>query len=303
MNRWQDDPEAAGELPRAKVKEKRWNFPVVWVVPVVAAIVAGYLIYDRVHEYGPRITITFKDASGVRAGETPIRYRGVLLGEVTGLELGENHQRVLVKARLRRSAASVAREGAAFWIVRPEVGIGNITGLGTVITGPQIEVLPGTGKPETEFVGLENPPVAWERNGLKIVLLSGHLGSLKRGSPVYYRGIQVGAVQNSELGAEATTVNIHVFIERRFAHLVRKGSKFWNASGIDMSLGPFRGLEINVESLRSLIAGGISFATPNDPKDEAAKDGTVYPLYGKPEKAWLAWAPKIPISRAGESSS
>src|SRR5574341_939107 len=118
MTDLEETPEVAEELPKAKVQRRRWNFPVVWVVPVVAAIVAGYLIYDRVHEYGPRIMITFKDASGVRAGETPIQYRGVLLGEVTGLELSENHQRVLVKARLRRPAASVAREGAAFWIVR-----------------------------------------------------------------------------------------------------------------------------------------------------------------------------------------
>lgn len=290
-----DPPGAAEELPMAKVKSRKWNFPVVWVVPVVAAIVAGYLIYDRVHEYGMKITITFKNASGLKIGQTPIKYRGVLLGEVTALELGENLQHVLVKARLRRSGASVAREGSVFWIVRPEVGIGNITGLGTVITGPQIEVLPGAGKPKSEFVGLESPPVTLERKGLKIVLLTDRLGSLKFGSPVTYRGIEVGAVQDSRLGADATTVNIHVFIKQRYANLVRKGSKFWDVSGIDMKVGLFRGLEINVESLRTLMAGGIAFATPADPKDGPAKDGTVFPLHDKPKKEWLGWAPKIPI--------
>lgn len=302
MNRLPNDPEA-GELPRAKVKEKRWNFPIVWVVPLVAAIVAAYLIFERVRDYGPEITIEFKDASGLRSGETPIKYRGVLLGEVTGLELSKDRQHVLVKARLRRQAASLAREGSVFWILRPEVGIGNITGLGTVITGPEIELSPGAGKPRTEFVGLESPPVALERQGLKIVLISSHLGSLKGGSPVYYRGVEVGAVQDSELGADATTVNIHVFIKRRYVKLVRKGSKFWNASGLDMSLGLLRGLEINVESLRSLIAGGIAFGTPNDPKDEPAKDGTVFPLYDKPQREWLEWAPKIPIPPVNRASS
>lgn len=302
MNRLQDDPEATGKLPRAKVRERRWRFPIVWVIPAVAAIVAGYLIYDRVHEYGSRITITFKDASGLRAGETPIQYRGVLVGEVTALELSEDHQHVLVKARLRRSAVSVAREGAEFWIVRPEVGIGNITGLGTVMTGPQIEVSPGTGEPRTEFVGLDSPPAAWERNGLRIVLLSSHLGSLKRDSPIYYRGIEVGAVQGAELGPDATTVNIHVYIGKRYAHLVRKRSKFWNASGIDIKLGLLRGLDVNVESLRSLIAGGIAFATPDDPGDPPARGGSVFPLYDKPEKNWLAWAPRIPIPPAGRAS-
>lgn len=290
-----DPPEVAEELPKAKVKGRKWNFSVVWVVPVVAAIVAGYLIYDRVHEYGPNITITFKDASGLRIDQTPIRYRGVLLGVVTALELSENRQHVLVKARLRRSTASVAREGTVFWIVRPEVGIGNITGLGTVITGPHIEALPGAGKPKSEFVGREGPPVALERKGLKIVLLSDHLGSLKLGTPVTYRGIEVGAVLDSRLGADATTVNIHVLIKQRYANLIRKGTKFWDVSGLDMRIGLFRGLEINVESLRTLMAGGIAFATPDDPKDGPAKDGTVYTLHDQPRKEWLEWAPRISI--------
>jgi paraquat-inducible protein B len=295
MSDSQDPPGATEELPKAKVKRVKWTFPVVWVVPVVAAIVAGYLVYDRGHEYGPKITITFKDASGLKTGQTPIKYRGVLLGEVTALELDGNHRHVVVKARLRRPGASVAREGAAFWIVRPEVGIGNITGLGTVITGPHIEVLPGAGKPKSEFVGLETTPVAQERKGLKIVLLADQMGSLKLGSPVTYRGIEVGAVQESRLGPDATTVNIHVFVKRRFANLVRKGTKFWDVSGIDMKVGLFRGLEVNVESLRTLMAGGIAFATPDDPKDGPAKDGTTYTLHDKPRKEWLQWAPKIPI--------
>lgn len=290
-----DPPEVTEELPKAKVKERKWNFPVVWVVPVVAAIVAGYLIYDRVHAYGPMITITFKDASGLRIDQTPIKYRGVLLGVVTALELSGNREYVLVKARLRRSTASVAREGTVFWIVRPEVGVGSITGLGTVITGPQIEALPGAGMPKSEFVGREGPPVTLERKGRRIVLLSAHLGSLKLGSPVTYRGIEVGAVQDSRLGADATTVNIHVLIKQRYANLIRKGTKFWDVSGIDMRVGLFRGLEINMESLRTLMAGGIAFSTPDDPKDGPAKDGTVYTLHEKPRKEWLQWAPKIPI--------
>jgi paraquat-inducible protein B len=295
MNDPQNTPGAAEGPPRAKTKEKTWNFSAVWVVPVVAAIVAGYLVYNRVHEYGPKITIRFKDAGGLKIGQTPVRYRGVQVGEVTAVDLSEDRQHALVTVRLRRSGVSVAREGTVFWIVRPEVGIGNITGLGTVITGPQIEVLPGAGKPASEFLGRETPPVALERNGLKIVLLTDHLGSLKLGSPVSYRGIEVGAVQESRLGADASTVNIHVFIRQRYAKLVRKGSKFWNVSGVDIQGGLFRGLEINVESLRSLVAGGIAFATPDDPKDGPVKGGTAFPLNDKPKKEWLEWAPKIPI--------
>ncbi len=295
MTDLEDTPDVADELPKAKVQRKKWNFPIVWVVPVVAAIVAGYLIYNRVQEFGPNIMIKFKDGSGLKAGGTPIKYRGVPVGEVTALELSEDQQHVLVKARLRRSAASIARGGSVFWIVRPEVGIGNITGLGTVITGPEIVVMPGTGGAKSAFVGLESSPVALERKGLKIVLRSSRLGSLKPSSPVYYRGIEVGAVQDCQLSSNATTVDIHVFIKQRYVKLVRNGSKFWNVSGMDVSLGLFRGLEINVESLRSLVAGGIAFATPDDPKDNPVKDGMVFPLYDKPQKEWAEWAPKIPI--------
>src|SRR5574341_1066149 len=165
MNDLQKNQGVAEERPKAKLKEKRWSFPVVWVVPVVAAIVAAYLVYDRVREFGPSITIRFQHAGGLRPGHTPINYRGVPIGEVTAVELSDDRQHVLVKARLRRSGASIAREGTVFWIVRPEVGFGNITGLGTVITGPQIEALPGAGEPKSVFVGLENPPVALERKG------------------------------------------------------------------------------------------------------------------------------------------
>ncbi len=105
----------------------------------------------------------------------------------------------------------------------------------------------------------------------------------------------MGAVEDSQLSANATTVDIHVFIKQRYAKLVRSGSKFWNVSGADVSAGLFRGVEIKVESLRSLVAGGIAFATPNDPKAKPAKDGMVFPLYGEPKKEWLEWAPQIPI--------
>jgi paraquat-inducible protein B len=296
MNESQTGPEAAGEIPKAKVKKTRWNFSIVWVVPVIAAIVAGYLLYGRVRQLGPKITIRFRDGSGLKTGQTPINYRGVQIGEVAAVELTRDHQFVLVKARLQRSAASIAKQGAVFWIVRPEVGIGNITGLNTVITGPEIDVLPGNGEPQSEFVGLENAPVALEEKGLKVTIIGDRLGSLRPGSPVYYRGVEVGTIQQCDLSPNAVTVAIQVLIKQRYAKLVRNGSKFWNVSGLDVSFGFFRGLEVNMESLRSLATGGIAFATPDYPKDPPAKDGMAFPLYSKPAKEWLEWAPKIPLA-------
>lgn len=286
------------DLPVAKVKRRKLHFPGVWVVPAVAALVAGILIYQRAQEFGAKISIQFKDGSGLKIGHTPVKYRGVNIGQVKAIELSRDHQHAVVEVRLHRSAAVVAQEGSRFWIVRPELGLGNITGLGTIVAGPHIEVWPGTGKAQSEFVGLEGPPVVEETEGLKVILVSSRLGALKRGSPVYYRGIEVGAVQDAQLGTNGATVDVQVFIRERYTNLIRTSSKFWNASGFDVKFGLFRGAEINMESLKSLVAGGVAFATPDDPKSETAQNRAVFRLYDDPKKEWLEWAPAIPIPAA-----
>jgi paraquat-inducible protein B len=280
-------------LPRAEIKHRGWRFPVVWLVPLVVAIVAVYVAYDRSREFGPKITITFNDSSGVVTGQTPIKYRGVPVGEVTAVRLSKDLRHAEVRARLQRSAAPIARDGSIFWIVRPEVGLGNITGLQTVLTGPEIQVLPGSGVPKSEFVGLESPPQDFEGKGLRIVLRTSHLGFLKKNSPVYYRGMEVGVVQDTQLSNNATAVDVHAVIEQRYAPLVRSGSVFWDVSGVDVSGGLFRGLDIKVESLRTLVAGGVAFATPDDPQGARARDGAVFPLYAESKPEWLEWAPQI----------
>jgi paraquat-inducible protein B len=298
----QKNSEAVENLPRAKVKRHRWSFPVMWVVPAVAALMAVYLVYDQVREFGPTITIRFKDGSGLKAGRTLIQYSGVRVGEVREVKLSDDLRDVVVEARLLRSAASIAREGSLFWIVRLGTELQDISNLGTVITGAYIQVLPGSGEPKSDFVGMEGSQAALEPDGLEIVLHTKRLGSLKPGSPVYYRGIEVGAVRAVQLGADAAVAEIHVLIKRRYVRLVRGGSKFWNSSGADVKFGLLSGLEVNVESLKSLVGGGIVFATPDDPKSRPVRNGAVFPLYEQPAKAWLEWAPRISIP-PDESSS
>jgi paraquat-inducible protein B len=284
-------------LPRAKIKRRRFKIPFVWIVPVVSAIVAAYLIHQRVNEFGPELTIHFKDVTGIRPGQTPIRYRGVNVGRVTDIELSRDGQSAIVKGRLKRSVTSLARNASLFWIVRPELGIANVTGLGTIITGPHIELLPAGETPRLEFIGMDDTPATREHDGLNLVLLSLHRGSLKRGSPIYYRGIEVGGVRDCQLGDEADTVRVLVFIQQQYTNLVRGDSKFWNVSGIDMKFGLFRGAEINMESLKSLVSGGISFATPTELKEGPVKDGAVFRLHDEARAEWLEWSPKIPLEK------
>ncbi len=290
-----NDPKerVAEQLPRAELKRRRSSL-VIWIVPIAAALVAGYLVFERVRQLGPEITIRFRDGGGLRIDQTPLKYRGVHIGEVSAVELSEDHKQVLVTARLRHTAASIAREGTLFWVVRPEVGLNSITGLGTVLTGPEIQVLPGAGAPKTDFNGLESAPVALEARGLNVALRAPRSGSLRTNSPVYYRGVEVGVVQEIELAPNATAVNIQVLIRQRYAGLVRGGSVFWRAGGASVSAGLLNGLEFKVESLRALVAGGVEFATPNDSDDKRAREGAVFTLYDEPKKEWLAWAPQLP---------
>src|SRR5688572_31509117 len=286
--------EGIADLPAARVTRGRWGAAAIWVVPLVAALVAGYLIYGRLKDRGPEITIQFRDGSGVRVGQTPILYRGVQVGEVTGVGLSKDQRHVEIRARLQRSAARIAREGSVFWIVRPEVGIGSITGLGTVITGPEIQALPGSGEERSEFTGLDSAPAALELRGLKVVLRTSRLGSLQRSSPVYYRGVEVGVVQEATLSPDATGVHVHVLIRSRYAPLVRANSVFWNVSGVSFSGGLFKGVHFKLESLRSLAAGSINFATPNDTAREV-KDGQIFPLHADGRREWMSWAPRIQL--------
>ncbi len=284
------------QLPRARVRRRRL-FDLAWLVPLAAALIAGWLMWERLRERGPEIVISFADGAGVRVGITPVKYRGVTIGEVSGVSLSEDRKRVLVRARLQRSAAAIAREGTTFWIVRPQVGFGNITGLGTVLTGPEIHALPGKGEARArEFAGLDNAPVALDAEGLKIVLRAERPRSIRPNTPVQYRGVDVGVVQKLELGPNSTSADVHVLIFERYAGLVRQGSAFWNTSGVSVKGGLLKGIEIDVESLRAIATGGIEFATPSA-RAPRAQPGTVFFLHEEPKSEWLSWLPRIPVPR------
>jgi paraquat-inducible protein B len=290
-----NDATTPDALPAARIRRRRrWTVYVVWLVPLIAAVVAGVLVYSRITEYGPTVRIMFRDATGLKPRQSEVRYRGVAVGEVSALELSPDLAYVVVTARARREAAHIAREGSIFWIVRPEVGIETVRGLTTVITGPYIEVFPGSGRPKTEFVGVERPSPALGRSGLRVTLATAHLTSVRPRTAVYYRGIEVGMVSATALSGDAAAAHVRVLIEPRYTGLVRIGSRFWSTSGVDVNLSLFKGVEINIDSLRSLIAGGIVFATP-DAESPPAREDTIFVLHDKPQKDWLTWAPKIPI--------
>ena len=182
------------ELPKARIRRRRL-FRLVWVMPILALAVAVYLVWAHLRSLGPEITLRFSDANGLRVGQTPVIHRGVQVGEVSKIELSDDHKQAVVTARLHKSARSIATEGAVFWIVRPQIGLNQITGLSTVLSGPEIQVLPGKGETfQSEFRGLDNPPVGLEVAGLRLVLRAERPKGIRVSTPVNYRGVEVGMV-------------------------------------------------------------------------------------------------------------
>ena len=213
-------------------------------------------------------------------------------------------RQVLARARLDRSAAQLARAGSIFWVVRPEVGAGGLHGLETIVSGPFIQVQPGsdTGGKQENFIGAKAAPVLPSGSGGKeFVLQTAGVGSLAEESPVYYRGIEVGSVEYLGLSANAAWVDVHVLISSNFTSLVRTNSVFWNAGGINVNLH-FFGIDISAENLKSLIIGGIAFATP-DNAGPLAPAGAVFTLHDKSEDKWLQWSPSIAITNAEVGAS
>jgi len=227
----------------------------------------------------------------------------LLVGDVLSVQLTKDAQHVEMRARLDKSAESLARDGSVFWIVRPEVGAGGLHGLETIVSGPYIQVQPGSGREQKNFIGAEKPPILeTSKGGLEIILTTPNLGSLTVGAPVYYRGMEVGLVRYFVLGKDSTEVDVHILIETDFAPLVRTDSKFWNAGGVGVHFGLFSGFSMSAESLKALVIGGIAFATPPSP-GILATNGVIFPLNEKVDKKWLKWSPAIVITNAPAKAS
>lgn len=288
------DRAAVPSLPEPHVYKQRWPFPLVWFVPILAALAVGWYLYGIAQQRGMEITISFDDASGLKVKDTPLTFHGVRVGTVVAIQLDEDRRRSLVRVRLERAYENdIARDGGQFWIVRPDLGGGMISGLNTVISGPYIEAAPGAGSANFKFIGLDSRPVLIG-DGVRIVLHTDRLAHLQVDSPVYFRGIQVGAIQDIRFSSDATHVNITAFIWKRYEKLLRPTSHFWAVTGTDIHGGVFSGISVEVNNLKALLAGGVAFATP-DEGPTAIADGTDFILNEEAKPEWLKWSAKIDL--------
>jgi paraquat-inducible protein B len=280
MNEQQIQETDASSAARAVVKPKK-SISIVWIVPLVALLIGGWLAYKAITEKGPTITITFKSAEGLEAGKTKIKFKDVEVGQVEEIHLSPDLSQVVVTAQLTKDTKNYLSENTRFWVVRARVAGGGVSGLGTLFSGAYIAMDPGKpGKTIRSYKGLETPPiVTTDLPGRHFMLKAQRLGSLDIGKPVYFRQIQVGQVVAYEMQKDGQAIDIKIFIHSPHHESVRKNTRFWNAGGLDVSVDA-TGIKVNTESFVTIMIGGIAFETPMDPEPgPAAKEGEIFQLY------------------------
>lgn len=281
-----DHPEA--RVTTAKVGRSRRLSP-IWAIPIVTVLIAGFLVWHTYSQRGPTITITFRGAEGLTAGQSQLRYRDVVMGTVQEITLSQDLQHVTMTVRTTRAAEPLLTENTRFWVVKPRLFAGSISGLDTLLSGSYIQMAPmptATGQHVRHFTGLEDPPLLTaEEPGHSFLLHAERIGSISLGSPIFYRDLEVGQVMGWDLADMAESVTIHAFIRAPFDRYVREGSRFWNASGVSVKLGA-EGVQLQVESLRALLLGGIAFETPAAARNgRPIRDGETFRLYASQEAA------------------
>jgi len=262
------------------VPPKRSRISLVWLIPIVAAAAGVWVAATMILGEGPKIEIVLDSAEGLEAGKTQIEYHGVEVGKLTEIRLSDDHKQVVATAQMTSNTEALLVEDTKFWVVRPRVSGGTVSGLGTLLSGAYLTMDIGVSKKDQRhFTALENPPVVKrDSSGRFFVLETPDLGSLDNGTPIYFRRFKVGEVASYELAKDGKSFHVTAFVKTPYHQFVTSATRFWHASGIDVSFSA-NGLDVQTQSLASILIGGIAFESPPDiPVLPPADDGTTFVL-------------------------
>ncbi|EJM76751.1 PqiB family protein [Pseudomonas sp. GM55] len=286
------------DLPVAKTRPAS-NWSAIWVLPLIALIIGGWLGWRAYNENGIEIQVRFESGEGIQANKTEVVYKGMSVGKVKSLKLDDegSSKGVIASIEMNKDVEQYLRTSTRFWLVKPSVTLAGITGLETLVSGNYVAISPGEGEPVRKFKALaQEPPLSDAQPGLHLTIKADRLGSLNRGSPVFYKQIKVGQIKSYVLSEDQSTVELKVFIEPTYAKLVRKHTRFWNASGISIDAN-LSGVKVRSESLASIVAGGIAFATPENRKDSPPTDPSLpFRLYEDFDAAAAGIRVKVKLS-------
>ena len=277
-------------LPEAETRRAR-RISVIWIIPLVALAIGAWLAWDTLSKEGPTITIAFDSGEGLTPGQSQLKYKDIVFGTVKKIALAPDNSHVVVTVATTHEAEPLLTENTVFWVVKPRFFAGNISGLETVLSGSYIGMMPGAakGKAERKFTGHEDPPILQANVPGRIVLLKAkRLGSISVGSPVFFRDLGVGEVLGWDIADMAESVTIRAFVRAPYDGYVHEQTRFWDASGLSIKLGA-AGIDVQVESLKALLLGGIAFDTPDsDAHAPAIAENHVFPLFADHEAATSA---------------
>ncbi|MGR6834059.1 MlaD family protein [Aliivibrio wodanis] len=279
-------------IEQVNIKNERGISP-LWILPLLALCLGGWLVYSAIIEAGQRVQIYFDDAQGLIAGRTTIRYQGLEVGMVKNITLSKDLSNIYVDADIYPEAADLLKDNTQFWLVKPQASLTGISGLDALVSGNYIAILPGSGELKTKFTALANSPaIQPDSTGLSVTLRSKDLGSISVGSKIYYKKIPIGEVYNFKLDHKSDNVRIKVLIQEEYSHLITSKSRFWNASGIGASVG-FNGVDVQLESLSALIGGAIAVDSPDDGAE--IENGKEFRLYSNIKTAGRGISIKITL--------
>jgi hypothetical protein len=285
--------EQGDAVPTATIKPRR-RISAAWIVPAVAVVAAAYLAVGAWRDRGIPVTVLLEEGYGLKVGDE-VRYRGIPVGEVRAIELDRAGGGIRVTAALSAPAERLARGGSRFWVVRPQLGLSRVGGLETLVGPRYLAVLPGDGPRRRNFVGLAAPPVVerQEPGDLEVILTASARGGLRRGAPVTFRRVTVGAVLSVGLTSDGGAVEARIHVDKAYAQLIRQGTRFWSVGGLEATLG-ITGMTLEMESLEALLAGGIALATPPDAGD-VVRTGHRFELEAEAPEDWVTWQPLVVI--------
>jgi paraquat-inducible protein B len=268
------------DIPSAVAVSKRRKSPqLIWLIPIVAVLIGGWLAAKTIIEKGPTITITFKTAEGLEAGKTKIKYKSIDIGDVKSVEFSKDLEYVVVTAEMKKGVTRHLVEDVRFWIVKPRISGGQVSGIGTLFSGSYIEM--DRGKSSTsrqDFEGLDvQPSITSDIPGRHFILHAESTGSLETGSPVYFRQEAVGSVESHQLNQDGQGVTLKIFVRGPYDQYVRADTRFWNASGINVTMDS-AGIKVNTQSLTSILIGGIAFETLTGAPQPLAEENQEFSL-------------------------
>jgi paraquat-inducible protein B len=282
------------------VTHRARRISIIWLIPLVAVAIGGWLAWDTLSKEGPTIRVSFESAEGLQPDQSQLKFKDIVFGTVKSLDLSPDHDRVYVTIATTRQAEPLLTSKTIFWVVKPRLFAGSVSGLETLLSGSYVGMLPGAkpGEPEKKFVGREDPPILTEHvPGHVFLLKARRLGSISLGSPIFYRDLSVGQVLGWDIADMAKYVTIHAFVRAPYDNYVHDDTRFWNASGLSIKLAG-AGIKVEVESLLAVFLGGIAFETPTDETrpELVSVENHVFPLFADRDDAEAAsYTRKIPL--------